>query len=237
MLNLSKIHKFPSVWAYRTMDFAALAHSCAPNVHVDTISRIASVESSFNPYAIGVVGGRLERQPQNLAEAVATAQMLEANGYNYSLGIVQVNRKNLPTYGLSLESAFDPCANLRAGGAILEDCYRRAAPSTTALTDAFSCYYTGNFSAGYKLGYVAKVQQAQGVPFAPDGLAIPVVPMMTGKVVTGKHRKVATPATPAPAPVDPSPLFVSATPQKEVAANDDKTSASTPKGPASALLF
>ncbi len=219
------------------MDFAALAQDCAPHVHVDTLTRIASVESSFNPFAIGVVGGHLERQPKNLAEAVATAQMLEASGYNYSLGIVQVNRKNLAPHGLSLESAFDPCANLRAGGAILEDCYRRAGASSTALTDAFSCYYTGNFQAGYKLGYVAKVQQASGYLPSADGLAIPVVPATTAKVAADKHRAVKTPATTSFMPGDPSPLFVSLPPRKDLAANDAASPPSTPKGPATALLF
>ena len=47
---------------------------------------IVSVESGANPYAIGVVGGRLARQPKTLEEAVATARMLEAKGYNFSLG-------------------------------------------------------------------------------------------------------------------------------------------------------
>ena len=46
------------------------------------MQHVMRVESSFNPYAIGVVGGRLERQPRNLPEAVATARMLEKNGFN-----------------------------------------------------------------------------------------------------------------------------------------------------------
>ena len=45
------------------------------------MQHVMRVESSFNPYAIGVVGGRLERQPRNLPEAVATARMLEKNGF------------------------------------------------------------------------------------------------------------------------------------------------------------
>ena len=43
------------------------------------MEHVVKVESSFNPYAIGVVGGRLARQPRSLAEALSTARMLEEN--------------------------------------------------------------------------------------------------------------------------------------------------------------
>ena len=159
------------------MDFIALASTCAPEVSADLLYRIASVESAFNPYAIGVVGARLERQPRNLDEAIATATRLEADGHNYSLGLVQINRKNFKAMGLDRVTAFDPCSNLRAGARIYLDCYGRAA-STGAqrMTNALSCYNTGSMTAGYRLGYVAKVvtagrdlatiQPAQPIPFA-----------------------------------------------------------------------
>lgn len=222
------------------MDFTALAQNCAPNVHADTLHRIASVESSFNPYAIGVVGGRLQRQPRNAAEAIATQRMLEAAGYNYSLGIAQVNKKNLGKYGLTPETAFDPCENLRAGGLILEDCYRRAGPSSTALSDAFSCYYTGNFTAGYRLGYVAKVQ---GAPALPVGLAddraeaIPIVPKLTARSRVMRQAK-SGPVIAVPSVPGSNPLFVSVptAPPETVAVTSD-TPSSQQKGPATALLF
>ena len=69
-------------------------------VPADVMHHVVRVESSFNPYAIGVVGGRLARQPANLPEALATVRMLEGRGYNFSLGLAQVNRYNLAKYGL-----------------------------------------------------------------------------------------------------------------------------------------
>ncbi|HBN8308897.1 TPA: transglycosylase SLT domain-containing protein [Pseudomonas aeruginosa] len=45
------------------LDFMALAQQCAPTVAPQTMAAVVQVESSFNPYAIGVVGGRLQRQP------------------------------------------------------------------------------------------------------------------------------------------------------------------------------
>jgi type IV secretion system protein VirB1 len=163
--------------------------------------------------------------------------MLEANGYNYSLGIVQVNRKNLPIYGLTLEAAFDPCANLRVGGAILEDCYRRAAPSPSALTDAFSCYYTGRFSAGYRLGYVSRVQQAAASTAPQVARPIPVVPAMSPVDRRAKHRSVVISMTPVTRPNDPVPLFVSGQRRDALAVVDAATPQPKPKEPSSALLF
>lgn len=46
-------------------------------VPIDIMQHVVRVESSGNPYAIGIVGARLQRQPKNLTEAVATAKMLE----------------------------------------------------------------------------------------------------------------------------------------------------------------
>ena len=114
------------------------------------MEHVVKVESSFNPYAIGVVGGRLARQPRNLPEALSTVQMLEDRGYNFSLGLAQVNRHNLARQGLdSYEKAFDVCPNLRAGSRILAECYGR---SGSDWGKAFSCYYSGNFTTGYRHG-------------------------------------------------------------------------------------
>lgn len=47
------------------LDFMVLAQQCAPTVAPQTMAAVVQVESSFNPYAIGVVGGRLQRQPKS----------------------------------------------------------------------------------------------------------------------------------------------------------------------------
>lgn len=146
-------------------------------VPVQVMRHVVEVESSFNPYAIGVVGGTLVRQPENLAEAVATARDLERRGYNFSVGLAQVNRHNLVKYGLSsYEQAFSVCSNLRAGTRILAECHSRAAGD---WGKAFSCYYSGNFSTGYQDGYVDKVfasmQRDSGSALGPEA-AIALAP-------------------------------------------------------------
>ncbi|WP_345779191.1 lytic transglycosylase domain-containing protein [Lysobacter sp. CFH 32150] len=121
----------------------------------EVMHHVVRVESSFNPYAIGVVGGRLARQPKTLSEALATVRMLESRGYNFSLGLAQVNRYNLSKYGLdSYEKAFQTCPNLQAGSRILAECYGR---SSGDWGKSFSCYYSGNFVTGFRHGYVQKI--------------------------------------------------------------------------------
>ena len=129
-------------------------------VPTEVMHHVVRIESSYNPFAIGVVGGRLVRQPRNLPEAVATAKMLESRGFNFSLGLAQVNRYNLKKYGIvSYETAFQTCPNLSAGSRILAECYSR---SKGDWGDSLSCYYSGNFVTGYRHGYVQKVFASMG---------------------------------------------------------------------------
>jgi type IV secretion system protein VirB1 len=160
---------------------AATGMMACPNlvVPVEVMRHVVDVESGANPYAIGVVGGQLARQPKNLGEALATVRMLDAKGYNYSLGVAQVNRANLGKYGLdSYEKAFEPCPNLAAGAQILAACY---ASSGGDWGKAFSCYYSGDFVTGYRDGYVQKVYDSisrdrNAMASAGDSRAIPLKP-------------------------------------------------------------
>ena len=144
----------------------------------EVMHHVVRVESSYNPYAIGVVGGRLVRQPKSLPEALATVRMLEARGFNFSLGLAQVNRYNLGKYGLgSYEAAFKACPNVQAGSRILAECYSRFRGD---WGKSFSCYYSGNPVTGFRHGYVQKViasMRAAGVHErgrAPDSAIGPV---------------------------------------------------------------
>ena len=153
--------------------FLTLVLACAPQVHAETARALVSVESAFNPWAIGVVGGALVRQPRNRAEAFATARALRDAGWNFSVGLGQINVGNFDRLGLTVESAFEPCANLAAMQTVLAECFDRASASTSsaadqmALRQALSCYYSGNFATGFRHGYVRKVLvAARAVPTA-----------------------------------------------------------------------
>jgi type IV secretion system protein VirB1 len=185
-------------------------------VPAEVMHHVVGVESSYNPYAIGVVGGRLVRQPKSLSEAVATARMLESRGYNFSLGLAQVNRYNLGKYGLeTYEKAFDVCPNLTAGSRILAECHSR---SDGDWGKSFSCYYSGNFVTGYRHGYVQKVyasiraSQGRAGESAATAPAIEVIGSPSRRVARAQTETVATSrplvsrriVQPAPAPV-PAP--------------------------------
>lgn len=146
------------------LGFEALAAQCAPGVAPSTLRAMAYVESGFNPYAIGVVGGRLVRQPKTLQEGVSTVRALQQKNIRFSAGLIQIYVGNWPAYRLDHERVFDVCANMTASAAILTNCYRRASKPTAdpqvALRQAISCYYSNNFVTGFKHGYVQKVVAA-----------------------------------------------------------------------------
>lgn len=171
------------------MDIAG-CHDLA--VPPDVMHHVVRVESSFNPYAIGVVGARLARQPAALPEAIATARMLERRGYNFSLGLSQVNRHNLRRYGLgTYAAAFEPCRNLVAGSRILAECHRRARGD---WGKAFSCYYSGDFSTGYRHGYVRKVfASMQSAGDGQTAVAADAIPLVEAPspVADGRGRRLA----------------------------------------------
>lgn len=141
-----------------------LARTCAPAVDASTTLNLVSVESNFNPYAIGVVGAVLERQPRTRAQALATIAVLERDGYNYSVGLAQINRGNFQRLGLTASTALDGCTNLKAMEAVLIECFIRARSefqaTQRALRAALSCYYSGNFQTGFDHGYVGRVVRA-----------------------------------------------------------------------------
>lgn len=180
------------------LDFNALAQKCAPDIHPTTLRAVVSEESSGNPFAIGVVGGRLVRQPKNLPEAVATAKSLSARKINFSMGLAQVNQVNLAPQGLDFESVFDPCRNLSAGAAILLDCYARASKAkgkgSAAMPATLSCYYSGNFTTGLKpdfrgTSYVQRVYAKADAPAAganaPSTANVPAIEV----VMNDSHKK------------------------------------------------
>ena len=141
--------------------FLALLAACAPQVHPNTASAIVAVESGFNPYTIGVVGGELDRQPRSLGEATATARSLQRGGWDYSVGLAQINRRNFARLGLDNAAALDPCRNLAAMQTLLSECVERSGASPQrALRRALSCYYSGNFETGFRDGYVRCVVAA-----------------------------------------------------------------------------
>lgn len=172
--------------AYATGEAEPAAISCQEILSRPIMQQIVRVESSGNPFAIGVVGNQLVRQPRNLEEAVATVKALQAQGYNFSIGQGQVNKVHFSRLGwdADITKGFDVCTNMTAAAGIYQDCHERAVrsgyPSASSSVSfsgsssgyssthaALSCYYSGDFERGARLGYVSKVLGEKAV--APSG--------------------------------------------------------------------
>lgn len=155
------------------MDFPTLARQCAPNVHASTLAAVVRHESAFNPLVIGV-NSKPHRsiRPSSRTEAVNEVRKLMDKGVDFDVGYGQINVRNWTWLGVTPETIFDPCVNLASAQRVLVNCYKRAAalhgPGQSALYASFSCYNTGNLTAGFKNGYVGKV-------IAGAGLTVPAI--------------------------------------------------------------
>lgn len=162
-----------------SLNLDELIARCAPTVHPETMSALLSAESRGYQYAIADAGPVKLPWSQrksmvrsyymgSLPEAVAKAKELIANGHTVSLGLSQVNDRNLPRLGLTLDSIFDPCTNIGAGGRIMTDFYERAkarfGDGERALRAALSAYNSGDWLRGEKDGYVDLVYKHAGQP-------------------------------------------------------------------------
>ena len=164
---------------YSATALFALASQCAPTVAPETVLAIVQTESSAEPFALNVNGGRQPARQGNAADAAATARRYVAAGYSVDLGLGQINSRNMRWLGLTWETVFDPCTNIAALGQLLTANYNAAKPGRdpqSALRVALSMYNTGSQTRGFRNGYVAKVVGNAGVADAttPYGAAMPV---------------------------------------------------------------
>lgn len=146
---------------------------CAPNVAPQTIEQIIHVESRGDPLAINVNGTKLARKPVDAADAAKLASDYIARGYSVDLGLMQVNSRNLPSLGYTVNDMFEPCKNIAAGARVLTTFYASALAKfpdeQSALRAALSAYNTGNFERGFTNGYLERfgVRSGQTTPIAP----------------------------------------------------------------------
>lgn len=160
-------------------DVDALLARCAPNVHPETMRAVLSTESRGNVLAIADAGPlslpwskrkHLVRSlfPTDKVEAVGLVKDLLAKGHTVSIGLSQINDRNLPRLGISIEDIFEPCTNVKAGAQILTQFYQSAmkqfGPGPKALRAALSSYNSGDFYRGEQDGYVDLVVRAAGKP-------------------------------------------------------------------------
>lgn len=145
-----------------TPDLISLAKKCSPTVAPTTMVTLVKTESRGNPLALGLNGARLRAQPKTESQAVAWVKYLDKNGYNFDVGLGQINIKNIRKYKLKPEDLItSPCLNLKVTGHILTQNYIIARKSNNneqvALRKALSMYNTGNQHSGFNNGYLLNV--------------------------------------------------------------------------------
>ena len=128
---------------------------CQIDVEPQRMNAVVLTESAGNPFAVGVVGHSLSRQPGSEDEALALIKRLRTDNLNFSVGLAQVNKTNFAAYDLTDSNMFDKCSNLSAGSQILKKCHDLYGD----WDRAYSCYYSGNPTTGVSHGYVAKVNK------------------------------------------------------------------------------
>ena len=149
---------------------AHLLRECAPNVDARTMTAVVRVESGGNVLALHDNSLRRSFAPVDAREAIAWAQQLIGLGHSVDIGLSQINSANLPSLGIGVAAAFDPCTNLRAGAGILGGDYasasRRFGPGQFALRRALAAYNSGSFFASG--GYINLILAAAGMPPETD---------------------------------------------------------------------
>jgi type IV secretion system protein VirB1 len=143
------------------LDLYNLALNCSPTVAPVTMVTLVKTESRGNPWAIGLNGARLKFQPKSESQAIAWIRYLDKHGYNFDVGLGQINIANIRKYKLKPEQLLEPCLNLRVSGYILTQNYLDARKTTKdpqlALRYALSTYNTGNKYTGFNNGYINKI--------------------------------------------------------------------------------
>lgn len=179
--------------AYSAATLLALASQCAPSVAPETVLAIIQTESSGEPFALNVNGGRQPARQSNAGDAAATARRYVASGYSVDLGLGQINSRNMRWLGLTWETIFDPCTNVAALARVLTTNYNAVSAGRdpqTALRVALSMYNTGSQTRGFRNGYVAKVIHNAGISSIPAPFDTNVASIALASSATGDPRVV-----------------------------------------------
>lgn len=134
---------------------SALFSQCAPDVSPITLHALVGVESAGKPYVVANVTDKTSHYFDKKNDAIDFVNGLAANNKTYSAGLMQIYSKNFAGYNLTNETVFDHCTNIKVGADILNKCFEKALKENPndkqgALRKAFSCYYSGNMTRGFK---------------------------------------------------------------------------------------
>lgn len=104
-----------------------LVKKCAvPGVSDRMMLAVIRVESHGDPLAMLDNATGRSYHPRTRATAERILRRLVAAGHLVDVGLAQVDSENFDRYHLTPATAFQPCANIRAGSMILQAGYRAA---------------------------------------------------------------------------------------------------------------
>ena len=173
------------------IDIPNYIHQGAPQIAQSTMEAIIKTESKGNYLAIGLnKGHKLKFQPSSQTQALAWVKYLEEHGYNFDVGLAQINIKNIHKYGYKATDALDPCINLKLASDILKKNYTKArnqsVTDSEALKKAISAYNTGNYNSGMTNGYVQRVYANANSPIRKDQVP-PIIGEQSSRQVTNQN--------------------------------------------------
>ncbi|MDD2746386.1 MAG: lytic transglycosylase domain-containing protein [Acidithiobacillus ferrooxidans] len=147
-----------------------ISAECAPMVAPSTMAAIVQVESGGRPLAMWNNSTRSMVIPGSRAQAIQYLRHAMAAGQRVDVGLAQVDTGNFTAFNLTPRTAFNACANLRAGSEILRMDWQQALASgyrgQQALYHAFEAYNSGRLRGDAQ--YANRILGAAGVP-APAG--------------------------------------------------------------------
>ena len=106
------------------MTFFTLAQQCAPAIALDLLAALSAVESGIDPLA--VIDGPKRASVATAGHALAAAVGVTDQGREVGVGLTGISATQLARLGVPLSDAFEPCRNLSAAQAVIEDTYRAA---------------------------------------------------------------------------------------------------------------
>lgn len=114
---------FASALQVQGQSFDALTGLCAPELSPATAYRIALEFSGGKPWAVSIRGGSVVAADSE-EHALALIRNLKEKGKSVSIGFFQIPEEFISHSGSDLESALEPCRNLKMGSAFLFSRYR-----------------------------------------------------------------------------------------------------------------
>ena len=134
--------------------FEEAAH--AWDVPASWTQAIAHVESGLSPWALNIEGKGYRFDSKE--KALAKAKEAEAEGRSFDSGVMQVNNFWLKRYGIPLEAALDPLANIYLGSWILKQEIARHGENWNAV----GAYHSPNADRGRRYAEMVKGALGKG---------------------------------------------------------------------------